>query len=375
MNCKGKNRLGKPCGNLALNGSEFCAYHQPKPTQLRTFSRKIALITTILVFLIGLIADFSGTVDVIKSIGNKSTIKVGVDLIEGGASTLTNGTDLSKANYSGATQSSEYETVLHLAFQESAGECLALGISLFNESEYKVKNIRVHVTLPPAGQIKHEFCEQFKVALSNTFKKDDIIRKFSNVSGTPIANYQISEIGPNEIAFLTVPLRKKANLFLKEEGGRVHLHGIPSEIIIQTYSDRNPKSTYAVQLYLQKVSDISQAITDDGLLWVYHSLYTRRATSNFRKILSKIPFLRKYSGPSYTEYILGYFDIPNVSSTPNYSIVRPPIVKNVVESKQNSSVQLALKKYQSLKDDICVDIVRMEEGEDYPCLVPPQIIR
>lgn len=374
MNCKGKNRYRKPCGNLALVDSEFCGYHQPKPTILRKSIKKITFVVTIIIILQGLIADLSGTIDVINSLGPQTNILTGVDLMEGGVSNIFNSsTDLSQEMYSGATKRSEYEAVLHLAYQESAGECLALGVSLYNQSNSNDKNIRVKITLPASGQANLEFCEHFDIQVINSFKKDDIIRKFSNLLGTPVANYHITEIGPNEVAFLTIPLKKNENLFLKEADGKIQLIGKPLEINIQTYSDKNQTSIYSVHLYLQKVSDISQALADDGLLWLHHSKYSHRATTNFIKILSRVPFLRKYTGPRYTEYILGFFDKPNVNSMPNYSIVRKPIIKNVVETEKKEDAQLELKQYLSLKNDICLNIVRKEEGIDYPCLVSPRI--
>lgn len=359
-----------------MTDSDFCAYHQPRPTALRKLLQRLVFAFMPLVFVVGLIADISGAFDIIKIIGPQSKLLTGVDLLEGGLNNMGScGRDFCGAEFSGTTQSNEYEAVLHLAFQESAGDCLALGISVFNQSKDNAKDVRVKVSLPPSDQTQITFCDQFDVELFNTFSDEDVARKFSTILGTSTASYQISEIGPNEIAFLTVPLRRDENLFLREENGNVRLEGSPSEITIRTYSDQNPKSDFTVQLYLQKVSDISQALTDHALLWLYHLKHTRRATTKFKKFLSEIPIMRSYSGPIHTEYILGFFDLENVMNTPNYSTVRPPIVKNVVDAKPNSTDQFELPVYKSLKKNMCENIVRMEEGTDYPCDVPSNITR
>lgn len=367
--CEAISKSGIRCRKKTHGGKQYCHLHASRP--IRASKPQRLFLITVFLAIFGLIADVTGLISVASRLVQGPIFTIGVDFVQGGLDLKAKCTaGLCNKNFTGASNNSEYESVAHLIFEKDSDNCLAVGISIVNESSVRQNDVRMQIRIPKAEPTsKSAFCNEYAMEFSSPIPDAELARKFSATEFGSTINYKISAIEPGEIVLLTIPLQPVPNLQLFVSEDMLELKGTPLSVTIGATASGSQEEIYHMSFYLEAVHNKAQGLVDHGLLWTLHCNYAIARTACGQFTLADLLSSMFGYQPSYIEYIISYYSADQMFASPNYSTPSPPIEKSVIRSRTPNykHVKTSLTSYLSMLNSICIEIVLPVEGAKYKC--------
>jgi|GEM_PF-4496672 len=378
MRCKATNSKGRRCGNDAIEGEKFCQVHLKRRASWYQKITTPTILIPVFIAILGIVADLLGIWSFRGEWSTKTKFLAGIEFIEEGIK-IDSHCSLGACDKqtAGVSFSKTYEPVFHMVVGPRAGDCLAIGFSLLNETDELVRNVRAQVSLSSEHGTSLEFCDELEIVYNSLYPGVSMARQFSQVNGVSIVSYVVDEIAPRNAQFFTVPIRNSSNLAATLNGSDLQLSGSPTTLRVTHSADNSTQGEISAYLYLSEISDKAQGLVDHALLFGHHTQYSETVFSDTSPKL--VNHLKSWisSRPKYTEYVIGTFVTISAATTSiSYSVPTEPIEKTVVTVRKDGSPLGAMnfENYIEYKAEICTDIVQSVEGASYDCMRKPVVV-
>lgn len=377
MKCKATNSKGLPCGNDAIDGEAYCQVHLKSRTKWYQKITRPGFFVPVLIALLGIAADLLGIWSFRGDWSTKTKLLAGIEFIEGGIE-LDSSCSLGVCDKqtAGVSFDDAYEPIFHMVVGPNAGDCLALGFSLLNETDELIRNVRAQVSLASDDGTSLQFCDEFEIVYNSLYPGVGMARQFAQMNGMSIASYTVDEIAPRNAQFFTVPIRNSPNLEVILNDTNLQLSGSPTTIRVTHSADNSTQGEISAFLYLSDISDKAQGLVDHTLLHGHHAQYSQAVFSDASHEL--VNHLKSWvsNRPKYTEFVVGTFvSIGQTDMHISYSVPTDPIEKLVVTARKdgNSLGAMNFEDYLDYKTEICIDVVQNVEGSSYDCMREPVV--